>query len=151
MALEQLKNALSAYGTNLYRDGSSYHPSRATMALSGRTHYVDPDTMKYFGCRINYCSIDVNGLYCWILESVSHPSMGRVHRFVLFDVFGTVLTERGDMLRKTRRQAEKDKEAFLGSFDPIAHTEKALRENIARDMRKCTESLGYLDHAAITI
>jgi hypothetical protein len=70
--------------------------------------------------------------------------MGRVHRFVLFDVFGTVLTERNDMLRKTRKQAEKDKENFLGTFDPVAHTESALRENIARDMKRCNEALALL-------
>ena len=143
--MENLKSALSTYGVSLYRDDSSYAVSRAQRALSGRTHYVDPDTMKYFGCRINNCQIDVNGFYCWILESVAHPSMGRVHRFVLFDVFGTVLTERGDMLRKTRKQAEKDKETFLGTFDPVAHTEAALRKNIERDTKRCNESLNYLN------
>jgi len=63
----------------------------------------------------------------------------------LFDVFGTVLTDRGDMLRKTRKQAEKDKESFLGSFDPVAHTEKALRQNILRDMKRCADTLTCLD------
>lgn len=145
MELTTLKNALNAYGVNPYRDDSSYAVSRAQRALSCRTHYVDDDTMKYFGCRINACGIDFNGLYCWILESVSHPSMGRVHRFVLFDVFGTVLTERNEMLRKTRKQAEKDKEAFLGSFDPLAHTEAALRHNVARDLKRLAETLAVLE------
>lgn len=145
--LETLKTALNAYGVNPYRDDSSYAVSRAQRALSGRTHYVDDDTMKLFGCRINACHVDYNGLYCWILESVAHPSMGRVHRFVLFDVFGTVLTERGEMLRKTRKQAEKDKEAFFGTFDPLAHTENALREAIARDQKRISEALAVLDGA----
>lgn len=145
--LETLKTALNAYGVNPYRDDSSYAISRAQRALSGRTHYVDDDTMKLFGCRINACRVDYNGLYCWILESVAHPSMGRVHRFVLFDVFGTVLTERGEMLRKTRKQAEKDKEAFFGTFDPLAHTENALREAIARDQKRISEALAVLDGA----
>jgi hypothetical protein len=143
----KLKNALQVYGVNLYRDDSSYTATRASAALVGRTHYVDPDTMRYFGARINDCGIDVNGLYCWILESVSHPKMGRVHRFVLFDVFGTVLTERGEMLRKTRKQAEKDKDVFLGTFDPAAHTEKALRAAIARNIERCTEAINYLEGA----
>jgi len=145
--LETLKTALNAYGVNPYRDDSSYAVSRAQRALSGRTHYVDDDTMKLFGCRINACHVDYNGLYCWILESAAHPSMGRVHRFVLFDVFGTVLTERGEMLRKTRKQAEKDKEAFFGTFDPLAHTENALREAIARDQKRISEALAVLDGA----
>lgn len=148
MKTETLKNALQAYGVHPYRDDSSYPVSRAQRALSGRTHYVDDDTMRYFGCRINACGVGFNGLYCWILESVAHPSMGRVHRFVLFDVFGTVLTERLETLRKTRKQAEKDKEAFLGAFDPIAHTEKALRDNISRDQRRISEALSLLDDAA---
>ena len=143
--MENLKNALSAYGVNLYRDESSYDMSRAQTALNGRTHYLDAETIKYFGCRVNRCQIDYNGLYCWILESVSHPSEGRLHRFVLFDVFGTILTDRGDKLRKTRKQAEKDKEEFLGSFDPVAHTEKDLRQNILRDMKRCADALTYLD------
>jgi hypothetical protein len=145
MELETLKNALIAYGAHPYRDDSSYALPRAQRALSGRTHYVDNDTMKYFGCRINACQVDFNGLYCWILESVSHPSMGRVHRFVLFDVFGTVLTERNNMLRSTRKQAEKDKETFLGSFDPLAHTEAALRHNVAHDLKRLAETLTILE------
>lgn len=144
MELETLKTALEAYGTYTYRDDSSCAVSRAQRALSGRTHHVDDNTMKYFGCRINACQIDYNGLYCWILESVAHPSMGRVHRFVLFDVFGTVLTERNEMLRKTRKQAEKDKDAFLGSFYPMAHTEQALRDNVSRDLKRLAETLVVL-------
>lgn len=142
--MENLVKALNAYGVNLYRDDSSYPVSRAQRALAGRTHYLDESTMRYFGCRVNGCRIDYNGLYCWILESVSHPSEGRLHRFVLFDVFGTVLTERGEMLRKTKRQAEKDKEVFLGSFDPVTHTVEALRKKIARDMRACSDALELL-------
>lgn len=142
--IETLKTALQAYGVHPYRDDSSYALPRAQRALSGRTHYVDDDTMKYFGCRINACRVDFNGLYVWILESVAHPSMGRVHRFVLFDVFGTVLTERLDALRKTRKQAEKDVDAFLGTFDPLAHTEKVLRERIALDQRRIAETMAIL-------
>jgi hypothetical protein len=141
---KQIQNALRAYGVHLFRDDSGYAPSRAVQALAGRTHYVDPDTMKYFGARINNCQVDFNGLYCWILESVAHPSDGRLHRFVLFDVFGTVLTDRGDMLRKTKRQAEKDKDAFLSSFDPVAHTEKALRDKLAYESMLIASTLEIL-------
>jgi hypothetical protein len=142
--MENLVQALNAYGVHLYRDDSSYPVSRAQRALAGRTHYLDEGAMRYFGCRVNACQIDYNGLYCWILESVSHPSEGRLHRFVLFDVFGTVLTERGEMLRKTKRHAEKDKEAFLGTFDPVAHTVEALRKKIDWGMRACSEALEFL-------
>lgn len=142
---KQIQNALSAYGISLFQDDSSYAWPRATHALEGRTHYLDDLTVKYFGCRVNRSAVDFNGLYCWIIESIKHPSDGRMHRFVLFDVFGAVLTERSGGLRKTARQAEKDKELFLGSFDPVAHTEMALRGKIDRNLQCIDKALEILN------
>lgn len=148
MTLEKIQSALHAYGVDLYRDESSYPVPRAQRALSGRTHYVDDDTMKYFGARINSSHADHNGLYFYLLESVKHPSMGRVHRAVVFDVFGTVLTERNDGLRKTSKQARADLDAFLASFDPVAHTETELRKRIARDQKRLNETVAALGETA---
>ena len=51
---------------------------------------------------------------------------------------------RHNMLRKTKKQAEKDKDAFLSTFDPIAHTEKVLRAAVACDQLRIAETLKVL-------
>jgi hypothetical protein len=135
---------LNAYGINTYRDESSYPLPRAQRALCGRTHYVDDDTLRYFKARINSSHADFNGLYFYLVESVAHPERGRVHRVVLFDVFGEVLTDRGTF-RKTAHTARKDLDSFLSTFDPIAHTEKALRSLVANDTRKINETRNILE------
>ncbi len=143
--LEQIKTALREFGACPFQDHSSYPLPRAQRALEGRTHYVEDGTLKYFGARINSCRVSHDGLYLYLLESVAHPSMGRVHRAVVFDVFGTVLTPRVEFLRKTSKAARRDLDAFLATFDPITHTETALRAAIAHKLRECTDALAALD------
>lgn len=127
---QKLVEALRSAGHYVYREESSYAVSQAQRNLQGRTHYVDDTTMKYFGARINGAHIVDQGLLFALRESVAHPLKGRVHRFVVFDVFGTVVSERigDDVFHKTAEQARKAMWTWLDAFDAVAHTKKAMRE-----------------------
>ena len=125
--IEKLVNALHSAGVHKYRQESYMALYDAQRNLSGRTHYVDADTLRYFKARINYAYPEAGGLLYTIVESVLHPSFGRVHRFVVFDVFGNVISPRteDDAFRKTSRQAITALKKWLSEFDAIAHTKTA--------------------------
>lgn len=73
--------------------GNSWNAKvRAQDALSGLTHYVDNDTLKFFNARINKAFSVSGGLFFVVYESVAIGWKGsRVHRFKMFDVFGRVI------------------------------------------------------------
>ena len=62
----------------------------AQQNLSGRTHYVDDDTLRFFGSRIVSAYPTDNGLFFKIVESVAtdHDKSRRGFRVVVFDLFG---------------------------------------------------------------
>ena len=60
----------------------------AQRALSGRTHYADDSTLRFFSARINETRQDDNGLWFALRESLEMPGKGRVHRWCIFDIFG---------------------------------------------------------------
>jgi len=142
--MKNLKDALYRFNVHCYADNSCMPLYNAQNALAGRTHYADDGTLKYFGARINRAWASRDGLIFHIVESVKHPSLGRVHRYVAFDVFGTVLTER-DAFRKSGAACQKDIDAFR-SFDAVAHTESELRYRIERSNRDNAETLAILNN-----
>ena len=143
--LETIKLALDAMGVRLYEDKSCYPEGNARRNLMGRTHYVDDDIMHYFKARINSAYHSDDGLTFYIRESVGHPSDGRLHRCVLFDVFGDVLTDRSDALYKTSKQAQAHFDQWRKGFDVLAHTEARIRSINERAIRTATEALAILD------
>lgn len=60
----------------------------AQRALSGRTHYADDSTLRFFSARINQTRQDEDGLWFALRESLEMPGKGRVHRWCIFDIFG---------------------------------------------------------------
>lgn len=127
---------LRAAGIVIYRDESSNPLWNAQRNLNGKTHYVDDDTISYFGARVTSSRIFFNGLLFVITESVKHPTYGRVHRFVVFDVFGTVINKRSeDMMFSNRAQAEKAMWTWINAFDAINYTRDAMRKTAARQIR----------------
>ena len=133
---KNLQTTLDTLGIRPYLNESSYPINDAQRNLAGRTHYVDDDTMRYFKARINHASGYDDGLTYAILESVAHPSLGRVHRPVIFDVFGTVICKR-DNYYKTSDQARKAMYAILNAHDAVAHTWVVIGErynSMVRDL-----------------
>lgn len=104
-SLENIKKALAQAGVYPYQ--SRYFSSPKDMAqeqLSNRTHYADDSTLRFFGARINETRQDDNGLWFALRESLEKPGVGRIHRWAIFDVFGTC--ERTEDC-KTAKQADK--------------------------------------------
>ena len=60
----------------------------AQRALSGRTHYADDSTLRFFSARIHQTRQDDDGLWFALRESLEMPGKGRVHRWCIFDIFG---------------------------------------------------------------
>lgn len=122
-------------GPGLFTNCSSYPISQAQRNLEGRTHYVDDATLKYFGSRILSCGMTDDNTLLYLLESckTSADGGGREFRFVVFDVFGTVVQRPalGEGF-KNGEQALCAMWAWLNSFDAQAHYLEVLTRRAAR-------------------
>ena len=130
----KIESALNILGIRPYRQESCYSLNDAQRNLQGRTHYVDSDTLKGFRARVLNAHLSHDGLIYWIIESVGNkPFDGKANkRFIAFDVFGDVISNR-EQWHTTSKAAEKEKNAFLESFDAEKHTEGRLLERAKRD------------------
>ncbi len=113
----------------------SYDPKTdAQRNLSGRTHYVDDATLRYFKARILSTSTLFDGAFFMIRESTSldHKHSERGQRIVVFDLFGDVVF-RPDMSEcGSEAQARERFEEWRVEFDPVAHYCIALEERARR-------------------
>ena len=101
--------------------------------LSGRTHYADDDTLKYFFARITSARPESGGSLLLMVESVAkdYRNTSRGFRFVAFDLFGEVLTERDTYFTSTDKACAAGL-TWLESFDVAAHYRAALAERATR-------------------
>jgi hypothetical protein len=141
---DNIDKALRAVGASPYTCRSCYDKNNAQQNLVGRTHYADEDTLRYFKARILRGVHRADGLLFLLVESVGSKSEDskRNKRFNVFDVFGTIVSDREQWFTTTD-QARKAAADFLASFDAEAHTLEALR-HMANRMR--TEA-GHIDNA----
>jgi hypothetical protein len=130
----KIESALNILGIRPYRQQSCCSLDDAQRNLQGRTHYVDNDTLKGFRARVLNAHLSRDGLVYWIIESVGNkPFDGKANkRFIAFDVFGDVISDR-EQWHATSKAADKERKAFLDSFDAEAHTEGRLLERAKRD------------------
>jgi len=114
-----------------YENRSCSPKAYAQDQLSGRTHYVDESTLKYFNARISLARPVALGLFFLICESVTTPEGGRGFRFVLFDVFGTVIFHPNlDQLKNTSEKAKKYFYQWFDQLDVTAHYLRALQSKL---------------------
>lgn len=135
---ESLAKAIrSAYLAELYQHKSSYPAIEVQQNLAGRTHYADAGTLKYFSARILTAHILDDGLILGFVESIAHPSLGRVYRPVFFDLFGTVV-ERCEIEDgfKTGAAARKAFWKRADELDAVAITLAALADRADRKARE---------------
>ena len=124
---------------NFYRTESQDAKYDAQRNLSGRTHYVDDDSLRFHKSRILRSYHTDNGLLFGIIESCAADmhNTRRIFRPVIFDVFGTVLSrptlEEG---YSTRKAAEKHLWNALNSINAKAHTLAAIAEQEKRSKRE---------------
>jgi len=146
----RLQSALSAAGIRKFETRSCYPENDAPQNLQGRTHYADPETLRYFKARILDARKAADGLLYWIVESVqSRPDNGgATRRAVVFDVFGTVINDRADATGgkwyKTTDKAQNAARAFVESFDAVTHTADTLKARARRDIDQAKRTFAAL-------
>jgi hypothetical protein len=115
--------------SSLYRNEASYPKNNAQRNLSGRTHYVDDDTLRWHKSRVISARHTDGGLLFAIVTSdaLDMNNSRRGFRFVIFDLFGTV-QERTEMEQafRTSARAEKAMWAELNAMDAPAITRAAI-------------------------
>lgn len=127
---------------NLYREESSNAKWNAQRNLTGRTHYVDDDTLRFHHSRILSSGTTDAGLIFWLIESCSLDmhNTKRGFRHVAFDVFGTVI-ERTTLedAYATKDAARKGLWKHLNSFNAHTHTLKEIDRQQAQFVRECDD------------
>jgi hypothetical protein len=124
----------NAANVELFEDKSNDPKRNAQQNLNGRTHYVDDDTMRFFGSRIVSASPTDDGLFFKIVESVAteYDKSRRGFRVVIFDLFGcAVFRPSFDECTSTSAAAEK---YYLKHYDTDTwkHYQAELKTRAAR-------------------
>ena len=121
--------------------------------LTGRTHYVDDSTLRYFHARVIGAHNDADGLLFWIVESSAKDpdNTARGFRPVVFDIFGEVVFK-PDLAHmvKTSDKARALYRDWLESFDIVGHYREALESRAKRletEARQYREALQALEPA----
>lgn len=121
---------------NLYRNESSYPKNNAQRNLSGRTHYVDGETLRFYKSRIISARETDGGLLFAIVTSDAkdHENKSRGFRYVIFDLFGTVVERNPASVDReyfrTSEKATKAMWAAVNAMDAVAITRAAVANAI---------------------
>ncbi len=138
----------------LFENKCSHALTNAQQNLMGRTHYVDPDTLRWHKSRVLSSGMTDHGLLFWIVSSdaLDMNNTKRGYRFVVFDVFGKVLSRVSlEDSWKRREPCDKAKWAFLNSFDAVTHTRKAIEEQRKYQAEELDRFNGDVDAIATKI
>jgi hypothetical protein len=115
---------------NLYRQEASDPKLNAQRNLMGRTHFVDPDTLRFHKSRVLAFHISDGGLLCAVLHSdaLDWENTRRGYRYTVFDLFGTTVASL-DLAEafKTRAAASKAMWAKLNELDAKEITLEAIK------------------------
>lgn len=145
---QTLADLLQNTGATLYQHKSSTPTLDAQQNLAGRTHYAEAETLRWHKARILSSREHCSGTIFALVESVSldWDNTRRGYRFVVFDVFGTVI-ERAD-LENTWKTADGARKAFwkwLESFDVFSYYANALHQRGTRLMRQGSDLVAAAD------
>jgi hypothetical protein len=117
---------------NLFRRESDKPKYNAQRNLMGRTHYVDDDTLKFHKSRVLATYVIDDGLLFAIITSdaLNWENTKRGYRYVIFDVFGTVL-DRPDLKEaySTKKAAIEAMWHTANKIDAKAHTLEAANRS----------------------
>ena len=145
----QLSEIIKNTWTNLYTDRYYSDPTaKAQDQLSGRTHYADPETLRYHYARILRASPVCSGLLFRIVESVAADpdNHRRVFRFVVFDVWGNVIEKADfDNSFSSTDKALKAFDKWLSGFDLVEYYRAELAARVKRTQAEADRLQTALD------
>jgi len=95
--IDNIVSACSALGFYRFENKSSYHDDDAVRNLDGKTHYVDPDTMRFFKAKTLFAQ-HLNNLFYIIEQSQASDfeNSSRVRRVSVFNTFGECVEQSED-------------------------------------------------------
>lgn len=135
----------------LFRNESSDPKSNAQRNLTGLTHYVDDDTLRYHKSRVISSRCTSQGLLFAVVtsDSLDPNNTRRGFRYAIFDIFGHVL-ERPTLEQafRTSAQAAKAMYAAIDGMDPKALTAAAIereQRNFAAEIETLQASIAKLE------
>jgi len=156
MNTEQLAEVLQNKAwAQLYKDRYYSDPTaQAQDQLTGRTHYVDPDTLRFHHSRILRARPICSGLFFRIVESCSadYQNTRRVFRYVVFDVWGEIIA-RPDLEGgfSSTDKALKGFDDWLAGFDPVEYYRAKLAEKIKLTQAEAGRLETALNEIALTL
>ena len=150
MNTEQLANTLETRAwARLYKDRFYSEPvAMAQDQLTGRTHYVDPDSLRFHHARVLRARVICSGLFLRIVESCAadYENTKRVFRFVVFDVWGNVVERQNfDNSYSSTDKALKGFDEWLADFDPIEYYRGNLAERVKLAQKEAERLGGALE------
>ena len=151
---EQLAKTIEATWTHLYKDRYYSDPiAQAQDQLMGRTHYVDPKTLRHHHARVLRARPVCSGFLVRILESTAadYQNTKRVDRYVVFDVWGEVVTrpELDDSFSSTDK-ALKAFDQWLAGFDLVDYYRVQLAARVKRTQEEADRLQTALDRVILT-
>ena len=156
MNTEQLANTLETRAwARLYKDRFYSEPvAMAQDQLTGRTHYVDPDSLRFHHARVLRARVICSGLFLRIVESCAadYENTKRVFRFVVFDVWGNVVERQNfDNSYSSTDKALKGFDEWLSDFDPVEYYRAKLAEKIKLTQAEAGRLETALNEIALTL
>jgi len=122
----------------------------ATSLTAGKTHYFDPDTLKYFHSRVVRLAIAGEGMALVTLElaSADPDNTRRGYRVNVHDLTGRVINERQDVDNLIASKAKAER-AFHDAVNAVEQTARhILAEAIGRQTQTHARALEDLKAAA---
>ena len=138
-------------GPTLQRSLLSEPVAMAQDQLTGRTHYVDPDSLRFHHARVLRAKPICSGLFFRIVESCAadYENTKRVFRFVVFDVWGNVVERQNfDNSFSSTDKALKGFDEWLADFDPVEYYRGNLAERIQigkKEVQRLEDSLNEIE------
>jgi hypothetical protein len=142
--IEAITRALKPLYIRLFEPKSCDAKYNAQQNLSGRTHYVDTDTLRWHKSRVLSSSDQAGGLLFRITtsDSLDMHNTKRGTRCVVFDLFGTTVYRPDlDQASKSSTAAQKACSAAMADFDLVAHYRQAIHERLERAEREAADLL----------
>jgi hypothetical protein len=138
--IDAIKSALAKLYIRPFDCKSCDPKYNAQRNLSGITHYVEDDTLKWHHSRISSSNALFGGLLfrCVMSDSLDMHNTKRGFRAVVHDVFGTCVS-RPELENAFPTSAKALSASEAESIDLVAHYRKAIAEQMTRAQDKLNE------------